>query len=485
MAPPELAADAPGLDVAHPGEEGVLPLPRHEPYPALLHRPDRRAGQAGGVAVPLRGQTRLDHGAAALGMRHRMSVGLDLVEQAEPFELGHDRRAGSLARLAGEPTHEDRVGQVGHRRQLGLDVVERHAGIGVEDRGHRQPVPLADREVVEVVRRRDLDGTGALLRVGVGVGDDRDAPAGQRQHHRAADQIGMAGVVGIHRNGGVAQHGLRPRGGDDDAAPVLAVQRIADVPQVAAQLAALHLEVGDRRAEGRVPVHQPLGADDQPLPVQRDEGLAYRRRQALVHGEALARPIERDAEALQLPGDAAAGLRLPGPDALDEGVAAELGSTDALGVELPLDHQLGGDAGMVGAGLPQRVAALHAAPADQDVLQRHRQRVADMQRAGDVRRRDHDGVGRGIATGPGGERARLLPERVETRLGVAWGEILVQHAVMLEKPSGRGKPSRRMLQPHRDHAYGPGLVRRDGPAARSPGAPAARPSVAGWRRARA
>jgi hypothetical protein len=30
MAPPQAAADAPGLDVAHPGEERVLPLLRHE-----------------------------------------------------------------------------------------------------------------------------------------------------------------------------------------------------------------------------------------------------------------------------------------------------------------------------------------------------------------------------------------------------------------------------------------------------------------------
>ena len=42
-------------------------------------------------------------------------------------------------------------------------------------------VPLADLEVVEVVRRRDLDRAGAFLRVRVFVRDDRDAAADQRQ----------------------------------------------------------------------------------------------------------------------------------------------------------------------------------------------------------------------------------------------------------------------------------------------------------------
>ena len=65
--------------------------------------------------------------------------------------------------------------------------------------------------------------------------------------------------------------------------------------------------------------------------------------------------------------------------------------------QLALDHHLGGDAGMVGAGLPQHVAAAHALEAAQHVLQRVVERVAHVQRARHVRRRDHDGKGLGIA----------------------------------------------------------------------------------------
>ena len=48
------------------------------------------------------------------------------------------------------------------------------------------------------------------------VGDDRDAAADERQHGEAAHESRVALVGRMHRDGGVAQHGLRPRGRDDD-----------------------------------------------------------------------------------------------------------------------------------------------------------------------------------------------------------------------------------------------------------------------------
>ena len=79
--------------------------------------------------------------------------------------------------------------------------------------------------------------------------------------------------------------------------------------------------------ELRVPIDQPLVAIDQALAVEIDEDLAHRMAEALVHGEALARPIRGGTEAAQLADDGAAGLRLPLPDLLEEGRSA-----DGLGI---------------------------------------------------------------------------------------------------------------------------------------------------------
>ena len=159
-----------------------------------------------------------------------------------------------------------------------------------------------------------------------------------------------------------------------------ALDRIAQVPEVALGLDLHHLEIGDRGLQLRVPVDQPLVLVDQPLAIELDEHLEHGARQPLVHGEALARPVAGGAEALQLVDDRAAALRLPRPDPLDECLAAHLAPARLLPLhQLALDHHLRGDAGMVGARLPQHVPAAHALEAAQDVLQRVVERMAHMQ----------------------------------------------------------------------------------------------------------
>ncbi len=69
--------------------------------------------------------------------------------------------------------------------------------------------------------------------------------------------------------------------------------------------------------------------------------------------------------------------------------------------KLALDHHLGGDAGVVGAGEPKGAAARHATPAGEDVHLRLVEHVAHVEAAGDVGRREQDSEG--LA---GGEGAR-------------------------------------------------------------------------------
>ena len=61
--------------------------------------------------------------------------------------------------------------------------------------------------------------------------------------------------------------------------------------------------------------------------------------------------------------------------------------------ELALDNDLRRDAGVIGARLPEHVPPAHALEARQDILQRVVERMAHMQRAGDVGRRDDHGIG--------------------------------------------------------------------------------------------
>jgi len=117
-----------------------------------------------------------------------------------------------------------------------------------------------------------------------------------------------------------------------------------------------------------------------------------------VHRELFAAPVHRATEAAELAGDLAAAFCLPLPHLVDEVLAAVIGALVLLRLELAFDHHLRCDARMVGADDPQSILAAQPLVPDQNVLQRVVERVADVQRAGDVRRRVDDREGFGVGT---------------------------------------------------------------------------------------
>ena len=270
---------------------------------------------------------------------------------------------------------------------------------------------LADFVVIEVVCRCDFHATAAEFLVDIVISDHRNAAAGERQLNLFTDEGLITLILGIHRHGTVAKQGFRASGGHHQI--VLAARdRVTDVPQRSGFFFGNNFEIGDGGVQHRVPVHQALAAIDQAFFVQAHEHFRDRLRQARVHGEALARPIERGAHAPQLLGDGAAGLRLPFPHALEKCFAPEVVARLAFGFELALDHHLGGDAGVIGACLPQCVVAAHAVVAGERVHDRVLERMPHVQAAGDIRRRDHDAVARTLSGRA--EGAGLFPGVVQT-----------------------------------------------------------------------
>ena len=161
VAPPELARDAPGLDVAHPLEVGLLPV--------------------------LRARSRCSPSSTALiaGLASALGVHVPLVGQIRARRTTPERSpCGTAWRVVSILSQQAQRLEIGDHLLARLEAVEAAIGlparssfscaVGVEDVDQRQVVALADLEVVEVVRRRDLHRAGALLRIGIFVGDDRD-----------------------------------------------------------------------------------------------------------------------------------------------------------------------------------------------------------------------------------------------------------------------------------------------------------------------
>ena len=335
MAPPQLTADAPVADVAHPFEVGLGPVLGHKFDPAVFHSLDGRTRQRLYAHIPLVGEQRLEDGATAITARHHQLVLVDVIQQSCGVELCQHLRAGR------DPVEAAQM--------PGYIVVQTR--IGRQDVEHRQVMALAHVIVGEVMRRRDLDATGAELAVDEVIADDRDQAAGDGQADLFADQMTVALIFRVHSHSAVTEHGFRACGGDHQVAAAV-LEWIAQVPQAAFFFCGQHFQVAERGQQHRVPIDQPLAAVDEALFVQAHEHFGDRARQRLVHGKALARPVDRGTHAAQLLGDGAAGLALPFPHSLDEFLAAQVAAAESLGVELALDHHLRGDAGMVGAHLP-------------------------------------------------------------------------------------------------------------------------------------
>ena len=213
----------------------------------------------------------------------------------------------------------------------------------------------------------------------------------------------------MHRHGDVGEDRRRTDGRDRDV-PRTVGERVARVGERVVHVLVDDLEVGDRGLVEGAPVDDPVRAVEPAALPQVDEEPHHGLDVRVVHREPLAVVGERRAQAAELAHDRPAGALEVIPDALDERLPAELLPRRPLAQELLLDDVLRRDPGVVVAGLPERVEALHPVPADEHVLDRAVERVAHVQRAGDVRRRhgDHERLVAPRA-GAGAEETFVLP----------------------------------------------------------------------------
>ena len=153
--------------------------------------------------------------------------------------------------------------------------------------------------------------------------------------------------------------------------------------------------------------------------VEVDEDLDDAFGTLLVHRKRRAVPVARGTQTAQLLQDDASVLVGPSPCMLQEFVAREVTLLDALLGKFLHHLGLGSYRGMVGAGNPQCVLALHAGTTNQDVLNGVVQHVAHVQHTRHVGWRDDDGVGL-TSIGFRGEQLIVQPILIPFRFDLFW-----------------------------------------------------------------
>ncbi len=369
MAPPQLARDAPVIDVVHPVEINLAVIVGDDRDFAAFDSFSSAVSERLNLDEPLLGQTRLDNCPAAFALADRERIVFFGDQKSLFLQIGQH----ALARF--EPI------EPGIRARVLV-----HVRVFVHHVDLRQVVAQAGLKVVGIVRGSDLHRAGAELRLREFVGDDGNLALHQRDENVLPVEMRVALIFRVHSDRGVAQHrfGTGGRYGDE---LVRADNRIANLPQFPGDVLVLHFEIGDRGFVPRAPVHDVMSAINQAFLIQADEHLAHRVRKVFVHGEVLAVPVDGGAETFHLVEDGAAVELLPFPDALDEFLAAQVAALLAFFGELFLHHHLRGDAGVIGPREPQGDKAAHAMPAHDDVHLRLVEHVAHVQATGNVRRR--------------------------------------------------------------------------------------------------
>ena len=377
VAPPQLAADAPILEVLHPGGVGLRPARGVEGDLAGVDGVERRSLELVDGDEPLLGQPRLQRGVATVAVHDGVIEFVDMIEQVvllKPLDDG-------LAALVAVHASKLAVALDNHR-------------VLVKDVDLRQVVSLTHGVVVGVVGRGDLNEAGTEAGVDVPILKDGDLTVDDGELDGLTHKGGLLGVLRGDGDARVAEHGLGARGGDDDV--VLAVdrlgQRVTQVPQVALLVLVLGLVVRDGGGAVGAPVDDALAAVDQAVVIPVAEHLAHGLGVVLVHREALVIEVDRAAHTLDLLDDDAAVLVGPIPAGVDKLVATDLQAADALALELLIDFGLRSDTSVVGTEHPTRGLAAHAGHTDDGVLDGVVGSVAHVELAGHVGRRNGDGT---------------------------------------------------------------------------------------------
>ena len=393
VAPPQLAADAPVAAAAHPVQVVLGKAVRHKLDLALFHALNGGLGQGFHLDEPLLRHHGFNHGMAAV-------AGADLkLQRLDHFQVaGFQGIGGSLIISAGH-----------------VAVIGQHADDG-------QVMALADLKVVGVMGGGDLHNAGAFFHIGVLIAHDGNLFVQQRQNDMAAVQVGIARVLAVDGNGGIAQHGFGAGGGQFQHLTGL-LDRVQQVPETAVLLLVFHFGVRDGSVAVGAPVHHAVAAVDQALIIQAHKHFFYGVGAALVHGKALTLPVAGAAQLFQL-ADNAAAISVPCPGALQKAIAAQHFFGQALLAHGGNHLGFGGNGSMVGARHPQSGIALHTLVAGQDILPSFVHGVAHVQLAGNIRRRHYDGERLFAAVDLGVEIALIAPFLVNSIL-CAFGIILL------------------------------------------------------------
>ena len=282
MAPPELTADAPVLDIFEPVEVSLGPAFRVE-------LDDTRGDGALGffdlrvMDEPLFAEARFDGHVGPFGEAYRVLIRLNLNEGTELFE----QFGGGVTGL--ESFHAGQGPRIRIHRTVRIHHIE-----------HGKAMTLADVEVCPVMSRGYLEHTGTELALNRRVANDQDLGPREGSPDVESNKMFVAFVFRVHGHPRVARDSLGSSGGNLQECPGLFHDFVAHLKQGALGGLHDHFFIREARLRYWAPVYHPFAAIDIASLVERDESLQDRLRVTSIQRMYLTIPVTRGAELTEL-----------------------------------------------------------------------------------------------------------------------------------------------------------------------------------------
>ena len=245
-------------------------------------------------------------------MAHREFVRLGLFKKTLSFEFTHDELSRFKTILAAIPRNPIARFPACEKR------VRVDSRIRIEDADLIQAESFPDFEIIEIMPRRDLQGSATEGAINVSIGDDRHNSSSDRQPNFLADPTLITLVLRMDCDRSIAEHCFRARGRDHKVLRRIISQRITNMPQSSVCILVHDFDIGERGLAARAPIDQPLSTIKKPVLPELDERFPHRVREPFVHRKAFVAPVAGNPERFQLMQNRIARFAFPIPDGLNE-----------------------------------------------------------------------------------------------------------------------------------------------------------------------
>ena len=295
-----------------------------------------------------------------------------------------------------------------------------NGGVLVHDVDYFQIMAETYLVVVGIVSGGDFNNARAEFHIHIFVGNNGYLLIYQGQYYLFSYYFLIALIIGIDRNGSVAQKRFGTGGGYFHKAAAVG-KGIFNVPEVTRLFFVLAFDIADTGLTVGAPVDYSFPVINQSLVVQVDKHLLYRLGTALVKSESEPVPVAGATQFCKLLAYSPLILVLPLPCPFKEAIPAHVVLGKSFLLHSRDDFRLGGNGRVVGAGKPESAEALHSLIANYNILKSLVKSVPRMKLSRNVGRGDNYGKWGLVFVYYGVEIFLFQPVLIYPVLKILWG----------------------------------------------------------------